>query len=341
MAFKGWTDQLAIDAWLEYLDVAKNRSDRTREAYLLAMRRLQEFMEPASILGASPAELEAFCGMWLNQRDVLALSRKPYVSAVRGFYRWAQAKGVIELNPSLQVEYPKTGKRLPNTITLANAERLLCAPNLATFRGMRDAAILHVLVGCGLRISGLVNLNEGDLQQQQIDGEVRMALITLEKGDKERLVPVPREAAAILRVYLAHEDLAKIDRDVKGRDGRPDRVLFIGTRNSTVTADRFRGEERRMTRQTVHRMLQRYGQPLGIPDAQLHPHAMRHLYGTRLTEGGASSLVVQELMGHDNIRSTAIYTALAVEMKTRVVDANSPLSRMNTPISELLKRLPR
>jgi site-specific recombinase XerD len=248
---------------------------------------------------------------------------------------------IIEINPAIGVEYPKTGRRLPTTISLANAERLLCAPDLSTFRGIRDAAILHVLMGCGLRVSGLANLNQGDLQYQQIDNEVRMSLITLEKGDKERIVPVPREAAAVLQVYLGHEDMAAIDRDVKGRDGRPDKVLFVSTKNTTVTADRFRGEERRLTRKSIHKMLQRHGSKLGIPEGQLHPHAMRHLYGTRLTEGGTVSLVVQELMGHENIRSTAIYTALAVEMKTRVVDASSPLSRMTTPISELLKRLPR
>lgn len=341
MAVNGWTDQVAIDAWMEYMGVARGRAARTQEAYGLALRRLKEFLGKTDLLDASPAELEAFCGVWLNTQGVVALSRKPYVSAVKGFFRWAKAKGVLELNPALEIQHPKTGRRLPNTITLANAERLLCAPDLSTLRGIRDAAMMHVLAGCGLRVTGLVNLNERDLEYAQIDGELRMTVLVKEKGDRERKVPVPREAAAILQVYMAHEDMAKVDRGVKGRDGRPDKVLFVSMRNTTVTADRYRGHERRLSRQSVHKMLQRYGEKLGIPEAQLHPHALRHLYGTRLTEGGAESLVVQNLMGHEDIRTTKVYTELAVEMRTRVVDHASPLAKMKTPISELLKRLPR
>lgn len=335
------TDDQAIDAWMEYLGIAQNRSPRTLEAYRLAVERLVEFAQPQSILTLEPDALEVFCGLWLHKKGIVALSRKPYISAIKGFFAWASAKDVIERNPALDLQHPKTGSALPRTISLANAERLMCAPDLDTFLGIRDSAMLHLLVGCGLRVSGLVGLNQGDLRYLQIDGKHRMCVLVTEKGDKERLVPVPREATAILQVYLGHEELAAIDRAVTDRHGKPDKVLFVSTRNSTVTPDRHRGEERRLTRYSVHDIIQRYGKRVGIPEAELHPHALRHLYGTELTEGDVPTITTQGLMGHADPKSTAIYVELSMRKKTRVVDQHAPLAKIKTPVSELLKRLPK
>lgn len=335
-----WTDAAAIDAWIAYLEINKNRSPRTLEAYRLAVERLQVFMADRSILTADPVDLEAFCGLYLHKKGVVAQSRKPYISAVKGFYAWCRGRGVIHADVALELEHPKTGRPLPNTIGLAEAERLMCAPDLSTFIGIRDCAILHLLIGCGLRVSGLCNLNEGDLFQVDIGGRPRLALRTTEKGDRERQLPVPREAEAILRVYLAHEEMGEIDRNVIDRNGRSEKVLFVSTRNTTVTADRFRGEERRLTRQAIHDIVQKHGLPLGIPAHKLHPHAMRHLFGTELTEGDAPTLSVQSLMGHADPKSTAIYTELAMRKKTQLVDQHAPLAKIRTPVSELLKRMP-
>lgn len=335
-----WTGDQAIDAWMEYLHISQGRSLRTLEAYRLALVRLKQYMGDRDILTAEAVDLETFCGLWLHKKGVVARSRKPYISAVKGFFLWCKAKSVLELNAAEELVHPRVGRPLPNTITLANAERLMNAPDLGTFTGIRDAAILHVLIGCGLRVSGLTNLNEGDLFEVDIDGKPRMALRTTEKGDKERQVPVPREAEAILRVYLGHEELEAMDRHISGRGGRAEKVLFCSTRNSTVTADRFRGEERRLTRQAIHDIIQKHGLAVGIPGHQLHPHAMRHLYGTELTEGDAPTLSVQSLMGHADPKSTAIYTELAMRKKTAIVDQHAPLAKIRTPVSEMLKRMP-
>jgi len=340
MASRGWSDDLAIDAWMEYMRMNQNRSPRTLEAYRLAMSRLKEFMQGRPIMEATGEELDVFCGLWLHRKGVVARSRKPYISAVRGFYLWCQVRGLIDSNTAKALEHPRTGLSLPNVITLANAERLMNAPDLATFKGIRDSAILHVLLGAGLRVSGLVGLNEGDLYRDTLNGRSRMYLRVTEKGDRQRLLPLPREAEAILLVYLGHEDLADIDRETVNRQGRPDKVLFVSTRNSTVAEHAFRGEERRLSRQSVHDIVQNYGTAVGIPAQQLHPHAMRHLFGTELTEGDVPTLSVQNLMGHADPKSTAIYTELSIRKKTHIVDAHSPLSKMRTPVSELLKRLP-
>lgn len=329
-----------IDAHMEYIGVARGRSARTQEAYRLALERLAQFLDGGHLLAAGPDELEMFCGLWLQKKGIVAQSRKPYISAVKGFYRWARARGFVEVSAAQDVSHPQMTYQLPDTISLANAERLLCAPDLGTFKGIRDSAMLHVLMGCGLRVTGLCQLNEGDLQHDVIDGQVRMALLVTEKGKRDRLVPVPKETAMLLQVYLGHEDLGRIDRNVKGRGGRPDRVLFVSVRNATVAAHQYRGENRRIGRQSVHDMMQRYGKAVGIPAQQLHPHALRHLFGTELVEDDVPTVSVQKLMGHLSEKSTSLYVMLSKRKTTRLVDQHGPIAKVRTPVSDLLKRLP-
>ena len=343
MAVIEWTDAMAIDAFCDYLSMAKGRSPRTLEVYRLALSRLKEFLGPQrSILTADGSELEAFCGLWLHKRGVVAHSRKPYISAVRMFFLWAKSRGALPAgNPAAELEHPKAGRRLPRAMSLASAERLMWGPDLSTFLGIRDAAILSVLMGCGLRVSGLVGLNEGDLQTVVMDGAPRMILLTEEKGNRMRRVPVPREAEALLRVYLAHEELAAIDRSVKGKRGQPDKVLFVNTKHPTLPEHEHVGEARRLKRKGVHDLIQRHGIKQGIPIEELHPHAMRHLYGTELTEDDVPTITTQGLMGHADPKSTAVYVELSMRKKMRTVDQHAPLAKMRTPISEFLKRMPR
>lgn len=335
------TDDDAIDAFLDHLMLARGRSGRTTEVYRLALTRLKEFMAPRSVLDADGSELEAFCGLWLHKKGVVAQSRKPYVSAVRGFFGWAKAKGLVADYAARDLVHPKTGRVLPRTISLANAERLMWAPDLSTFIGIRDAALLGLLIGCGLRVSGLVGLCEGDLQTVQLENAVRLVVTVREKGDRERKLPVPKESEAMLRVYLGHEALASIDRATTNVRGRPDKVLFVNTKHPTALEHEHVGELRRLTRKAVHQMIQRYGDKQGIPEAELHPHALRHLFGTELTEEDVPTLTTQGLMGHADAKSTAIYVHLAMRKLMRVVDKHAPMSKIRTPVGEFLKRMPR
>lgn len=341
MARNELTDDQAIDAFMDYLCIARGRTQRTREVYMLALTRLKEFMQPRSILVADGSELEAFTGLWLHKKGVVAASRKPYVSAVRMFFLWAKSKKLLdEGNPAAELEHPKTGHRLPRAMSLASAERLMWAPDLSTFHGIRDAAIMSLLMGCGLRVTGLCTMNEFDLQTVDLDGKPRMIVLVEEKGGRMRRLPVPREAEALLRVYLGHEDLATIDRDTVGKHGRPDRVLFVNTKHPTLPAHEHRGEARRLTRKGVWSMVQRHGEKVGIPAAELHPHAMRHLFGTELTEEDVPLVTTQGLMGHKDPKTTAIYIELSMRKKMRTLDQSAPLAKMRTPIGEFLKRFP-
>lgn len=343
MAHENWTDDQAVDAWLEYMSAARGRSDRTIEAYRLALARLKEFLaqDGVSVIDANPAELEIFCGLWLHKKGVVARSRKPYISAVKGFYAWMRAKGIIRSDAGKELQHPVTGRPLPRTISLANAERLMCAPDLSTFIGIRDAAILSLLIGCGLRVSGITGLNDNHLKTMELDGQLRMVLRVTEKGKKERIMPVPREAEMLLRVYLGHEELQSIDRETVDSRGQPDKVLFVSVRSTKLDPFDHRGENRRLTRKAIHDLVQRHGKKLQIPMDELHPHALRHLFGTELTEEDVPTVAVADLMGHMDTKSTAVYVHLAMRRKAGLIDKHGPLGRMKTPVGDLLKRLPR
>jgi integrase/recombinase XerD len=342
VAEKIWTDDAAIDAWLTWLESSRGRSKRTLECYEMSIRRLHEYLKQqgCALLDADEPQLELFTGVWLHKKGVVARSRIPYISAVKGFYKFAAARGMCRTDPARRLLHPAAGKPLPRVITLANAERLMWAPDMGTFIGIRDAAMLALLIGCGPRVSGLVHLNESSLKVTQIGKEARMTVTFTEKGNKARTMPVPREAEMLLRVYLGHEELKAIDREIEPKPGQRDRVLFVSVRSTKLPPHEHRGEKRRLTRKAVHDMVQRYGRRLGIPDDELHPHAFRHLFGTELTESDVSLAATQDLMGHADARSTAVYIQLAQRKRAQLIDDHAPLAKIRTPVSELLKRLP-
>lgn len=324
-----------IEAYLEYKKFNENRSDRTIEVYRLALSRLMTYFGDRDPLQANNDDLVAFCGPWLHKQGLQdPTSRRTHVAAVRGFYKWLHRTRRIKHDPS-DVPYPQRSRRIPDTITLANAEKLMWAPDFATFEGVRDGAILSLLAGCGLRVSGLTALNDDNLATVELNDEPRMIIKVREKGDKERLIPIPKEADLILRLYLEHPDLKEINRDLP--DGR--KVLFVSTMNRRVSPDKYHGEARRLTRNAVLKMIKKYGDIAGIPEEQLHPHAMRHLFGTELAEDQVDLIARQRLMGHEDPKSTAIYDHMAMRKLTREADRANPLAKMKTPVSDLIKRL--
>jgi len=324
-----------IGAFLEFKRHNAGRSERTAEVYGLALGRLVAFFGERDPLRASHDELMLFSGAWLHKQGLRPESRRTHVAAVREFYRWANEQGHVRGNPASGIPYPKVGRKLPRVMTMANAEKLMWAPDLSTFVGLRDATMLALLMGCGLRVSGLVRLNQGQVIQEAIDGHPRLVLRVVEKGEKERRIPVPLDADLLLRLYLEHPELSAIDRSLPSGD----QVLFVSTRNRTCPPHEYSGERRRFNRRTVLGMVAKYGKEAGIPDDQLHPHALRHLFGTELAEGDVDLLTRQKLMGHADPKSTEIYTHLAMRKMTKDADRANPLAKMRTPMSDLMRRL--
>jgi site-specific recombinase XerD len=325
-----------INSFLEFKQHNAGRSERTVQVYRLALNRLVEYFGDRDPLQATHDDLVVFSGIWLHKRGLTdPLSRRPHVAAIREFYSWLLNNKHIKGNPAAGVPYPKTGRKIPRVMTMASAEKMMWAPDFTTFEGVRDAAMLGLLIGCGLRASGLSMLNVSNVIEDELDGKVRLTLKVLEKGNKERLIPIPIQADMLLRIYMGHEDLAGIDRTLP--DG--DQVLFISTMNRTCTIDEYRGERRRMGRRSIWDMVSRYGRRQGVSQEQLHPHAMRHLFGTELIENDVHMLHAQQLMGHADAKSTAIYNHTARRKLTREMDRANPLANMHTPVSDLLKQL--
>lgn len=330
--------QESVAAFLEWKHMNQGRSARTIDVYALALRRLGEFFAGRDVLAATQDDLLLFTGKWLFDRGLAdPLSRKTHVSAVREFYRWLHARGRVKVNPAADVPHARIGRKLPRVMTLEHAERLVFAPDFTTFEGVRDAAIIAMLVGCGLRVSGLVGLNVGNIISQVIDGRPRLVVKTREKGNKERQIPIPYQCDLVLRVYMEHPDLASIDRLLPNGD----QVLFVSTRNRAVPAHEYRGEARRLQDKGVQRMLTKYARQSGIPEAIAHPHALRHMFGTELAEDDVPTNTASRLLGHEDPKNTRIYEHLAMRKLTKVVDKSNPLAKMRTPVSELLASIHR
>lgn len=341
-----------VEAYLEWLEFNKGRADRTVVKYRQLLARLQTFLDEkeagslkemkippdgiTQLQHVTRTHLNQFTGIYAHQ--VLKLkprARRPLVAAVRGFYHWLQREGAIDSNPAADIEYPNAGRRLPRNMSLENAEKLLMQCDMSDFVGVRDAAILGVMIGCGPRVSGVCRLNESDLYWYSHEGKERLAIRFLEKGEKERLVPAPAETALLIHAYLGHQQLEEIDRTLENGD----RVLFVSVRNRLVPAHEYHGEHRRIAERSVFDRIRLYGEQAGIPEEQLHPHALRHLFGTEMTEHDTNLFIHQELMGHADPKTTQIYNTLAMRQKMKAIDKASPMRNIRTPVTDLVRHI--
>lgn len=328
----------SIELYLEWLSFSKGRSDRTIDKYRQNLKRLKQFLEQkeVSILTATAPLLEEFTGLYAHKElNLKPRARKPVISAIRGFYAWAHEKGHIRSNLAAGLEHPKAGLRLPRAMSMEHAETLLMQPDMDTFVGVRDAAMLGILIGCGPRVSGLCNLNQEDLLWYSDKGNERLVIRLTEKGNKERMVPAPPETAMLIHAYLGHSDLDEIDRVTETGD----HVLFVSTNNHNVPAHEYRGETRRLSTKGVHELIQKYGKDTNIPEDLLHPHAIRHLFGAEMAENDINLLVHQGLMGHADPKTTEIYSHIASRKRTEAILKASPMRNIRTPVSELVRHL--
>ncbi len=273
-----------LEAFFSYLELERGLSASTLENYRRDLRFFQSFLDKHRI-GSWP-EVES-----RHVRDFLrslkesgqnpsTLGRR--LAAIRGFFRFLEADRLIDKNPTAFIETPTTWNRLPQTFRVEEIERLLGAVE-AKGLGLRDAAMLELLYGTGLRVSELVNL---DMASMHVDAGF---LLCLGKGRKERIVPIGKAAVSALKRYLDQERPELVKRKA------PAAALFVN-RGGT-----------RLTRQRVFQLFRRY-LALARIDKRVGPHALRHTFATHLLEHGADLRTVQELLGHANISTTQRYT---------------------------------
>ena len=275
-------DEFCDALWLEE-GLSKNtlvsyRRDLVKVAAWLTRREL-------SLFTATHADLLVFLAQHAPRMKATSTSR--LLSSLRRFYQYAVRQGTIQADPSLQIERPKLPRGLPKSMTEAEVEALLNAPEGNTALGLRDRAMLETLYASGLRVSELVNLKLAEVSLDM--GVVRV----MGKGSKERLVPLGEEALDGLTHYLTEARAVLL----KGKQAD---ALFVTARAAA------------MTRQMFWYLIKRYALRAGI-QKPLSPHTLRHAFATHLLNHGADLRVVQMLLGHADISTTQIYTHVARE----------------------------
>ncbi len=271
-----------------FLRLEKSLSQNSVDAYRHDIEKLTAFLEENNIAvqpaGITLSHLQDFL-KWLNQSSLNARSQMRIISGIRAFYKYLLLENLISDDPTQLLDMPRTGRKLPEFLTVDETTRLIDSVDLSKPEGERNKAMIETLYGCGLRVSELVNLkisciyfNEGFMR---ITG----------KGDKERLVPFSGKALKQINLYL-HE----IRSHIAIRKGHED-YLFLNRRGA------------RLTRVMVFTIIKDLAILAGIHKT-IGPHTLRHSFATHLVEGGADLRAVQEMLGHASITTTEIYTHL-------------------------------
>jgi integrase/recombinase XerD len=267
-----------LDGFLALL--ATRRAPRTVEAYGRDLTALAAWLDHSAST-ATTEELER----WLAELRAQGLApatigRK--AAAARTFFKHLKLLGARTDNPAAELALPRRRRRLPRTLSAAEAERLIDAADGTTPRARRDRALVELLYGSGLRVSEAVGL---DKTAVDLDNRIVRAI---GKGQKERIVPVGRQAADALRRYLAH---GRPHLDVRHRP-----ELFLNARGGALT------------RAGAFLILRRLAAKAGLEPERIHPHLLRHSFATHLLEGGADLRSVQEMLGHADLSTTELYT---------------------------------
>ena len=278
-----------LDRFLDALWLEDGLSGNTLAAYRRDLQGLADWMaqhaEGRVLLQASELDLLGYASARHSATKPSSAGRR--LSVFRRFYRWALRENLTRADPTLKLDAPKQHLRTPGTLTEAQVEALLAAPDLSTPLGLRDKAMIELMYASGLRVSELVGLLA--VEVSLVDGVVRVT----GKGSKERLVPFGDEAGEWLKRYI-HEARAEI---LKGQGS--DALFVTG-----------RGEA--MTRQMFWKIVRKYSVVAGISQ-HLSPHTLRHAFATHLLNHGADLRVVQMLLGHADISTTQVYTHVARE----------------------------
>ena len=291
------TDTL-VEAFADALWLERGLADNTLTAYRSDLRAFARWLDRAAgrdLDEATRADVLGYLPSFTTSSP-RTISRR--LSALRRFYAWRLREGAVLVDPCARVEAPRLGRPLPGTLSEAEVEALLEAPDTSTALGLRDRAMLEVLYATGLRVSELVSLTPTQVNLRQ--GVVSV----IGKGGKQRLVPLGEEA------------LGWLERFVGGA-----RAEILGLRPTEALFPTRRGGA--MTRQAFWHLIKRHAGVAGI-DRGLSPHTLRHAFATHLLNHGADLRVVQMLLGHSDISTTQIYTHVARERLRQLHERHHP-----------------
>ncbi len=293
-----------IKQYVNYLRLERSLSGNSIQAYQQDVVKLRQFLEfsnmnvsPTAVTGKHLSEFLQYLG----QVGLSPRSQARILSGIRGFYNFLIYEEMIDDDPTAAVDMPRLGRRLPDTLNVDEIDRIIGAIDLSTPEGARNRAMLEVLYSSGLRVSELITLRMNNLYFDV--GFIRIR----GKGDKERLVPIGRTALKYLRIYI--------------EEVRPHVQIAPGFENFVFLNRRGKG----LSRVMIFKIIKDLALKAGI-HKQVSPHTFRHSFATHLIEGGADLRAVQEMLGHESITTTEIYTHLDRDYLRQIITEFHPRS---------------
>ena len=290
----------AIKGFQAYLKLEKGLSENSIQAYSRDIDKLEQYatdqnLKPETV---ALADLRQFIS-WVNELGMLPSSQARVLSGVKSFYKYMLIEDLVKTDPAELLEAPKKQRKLPTVLSYEDIERLIAIIDLSKPEGPRNKAIIEVLYSCGLRVSELTELKVSNLY---LDIEF---IKVFGKGSKERLVPIGSEAIKALQIWIE-----QVRVHVPIKKGEED-LVFLNRRGS------------RLSRVYVFMLIKQLAELAGIRKT-ISPHTLRHSFATHLVEGGADLRAVQEMLGHESITTTEIYTHLDREYLKTVITSFHP-----------------
>ena len=295
-----------IRGYQNYLQIEKSLSKNTVDGYCRDIKKLNNFFngndDKKKIEEVNYQDFQNYLS-YLNDLKINARSQSRVISSMRSFFKFLILEKIIKENPTELLENPKTGKKLPEFLTIEEIELLVNQIDRSKKEGERNLAIIEVLYGCGLRVTELIELKISEIYWE--DGFIRI----IGKGNKERLVPLGKIASKHLKIYLNE---IRVHQKVK--DLFVDHV-FINKNGSKIS------------RVMIFKIVKKLTEKAGI-QKNISPHSLRHSFATHLVEGGADLRSVQEMLGHQSITTTEVYTHLDKNYLKQAILDHHPLEKI-------------
>ena len=276
----------SIKEFKYYLKVERSLADNSVNAYIRDIRKLADFCSKIKVdeLNISVNEIREFIAD-LNSKNISARSQARIISGIKAFFKYLIIEDYLTNDPTMLIENPKIGLKLPEVLSVDEIELIISSIDLSNKQGERNRAILETLYSCGLRVTELINLKISNINFKE--GYIKV----IGKGDKERLTPIGSNALKYISIYVnevrIHQKISKNHED----------FVFLNNRGS------------KLSRVMIFTLIKRIVDKVGIKK-KVSPHTFRHSFATHLIEGGADLRAVQEMLGHESITTTEIYTHL-------------------------------
>ncbi|TDQ79862.1 site-specific tyrosine recombinase XerD [Sphingobacterium yanglingense] len=285
-----------------YLEFERNLSQNSISAYLNDVQKLKIYCEDLNleIKDLSPRHIQDFL-VWMSTFSISTFTQARLISGLKAYFNYLQLEHELDPNPIELIETPRLERKIPDVLHIEEIDALISAIDLSNPEGARNKAILEVLYGCGLRVSELINLKISnlflDIDFIKIEG----------KGNKERLVPIGSQAIKYLKIYLQ-----EIRNQQKIKAGHED-FVFLNRRGAALS------------RVMIFIIIKELATKIGL-NKQISPHTFRHSFASHLVEGGADLRAVQDMLGHESITTTEIYTHIDKEYLQSVITQFHPRS---------------